>query len=131
MEVKIGGRLWPDVQLVQFSGIGDAGTPFLPRWRMPPRLLQQQLLLPLLRQQQNDDCATMQGRHASECGCGCGCGVVGCGKSPCYVAFLPTSPVVDGVFKVLALGDLKTIVAAGNGNSSTASDVLAKMARII
>jgi hypothetical protein len=73
----------------------------------------------------------MQGRHASECGCGCGCGVTGCGKSPCYVAFLATSSIVDGVFEVLALGDVKTIVAAGNGDSPMASDLLAKMARII
>jgi hypothetical protein len=63
-----------------------------------------------------NNCATMQGRHASECGRSCSCGVAGCGESLCYVAFLAMLPVVDGVFKVLAPGDLSTIIATGNGN---------------
>jgi hypothetical protein len=73
----------------------------------------------------------MRGRHASKCGRGWGCGMAGCGKSPCYVAFLATLPIVDGMFKALALGHLLTIVAAGDGNFPAALDVLAKMAHIM
>jgi hypothetical protein len=79
----------------------------------------------------NDNCTTMQGRHVSECGRGCGCGVVGCSKSPCYVAFLETLPIVDGVLEALALANSSMILAAGNGNFHTALDVLAKMACIM
>ncbi len=40
-------------------------------------------------------------------------------------------PIVDRVFKALALEYLSTIVATGNGNFPTALDVLAKMAHIM
>jgi hypothetical protein len=79
----------------------------------------------------DDNFLTMQGRHALECSHGCNCGVAGCGKSPCYEAFLATLPIVDGVLEVLALVDWSTIVATGNGNFPTASDELAKMAHIM
>ena len=71
--------------------------------------------------------ATMRRRQAS----GCGCGVAGCGESPCYVAFPARSPVVEDVLEALALMDSSSISTADDGNFPAASDVLARMARIM
>jgi len=75
----------------------------------------------------DDADATMRRRHAS----GCGCGVAGCGESPCYVAFPARSPVVEDALEALALMDSSTIATADHGDFPAASDVLARMARIM
>ncbi|KAL3823870.1 hypothetical protein ACHAXA_005452 [Cyclostephanos tholiformis] len=61
---------------------------------------------------------------------GCGCGVVGCGESPCYVAFPTKSTVVDNVLEALGK-DSSTIGGVDDDDFPKASDVLARLASII
>jgi hypothetical protein len=61
---------------------------------------------------------------------GCGCGIVGCGESPCHVAFPTKSAVVDDV--LMALGrDSSCVVGVEGDNLPTACDVLARLARML